>query len=188
MGAALAIGLGLPMPWQSMHQGQTWQTSYQGRVWTCAVTRKSDSGLSWLCNPSQNAPQAPSEGLSPQNGTAVPLVPVRASLPNPGWPGSCVWYVFQVRPDLRGIPKYPYAAEMALAAHQGGFTVSNVARLHSVAVFQPGIQGANSMAGHVALVVAIRGGYFLVAGMAQPYSWQVTYVWHQTGYGVSFIY
>ncbi len=60
------------------------------------------------------------------------------------------------------------ADQWASSAASNGWTVTNTPRLDSVVVFQPGVQGAESL-GHVALVTAVYGnGTFQIHEMNGP--------------------
>ena len=121
-----------------------------------------------------------------------PLTPVTAPhYPNIGYPGSCVWYALHERPDIPPTP-VPYAYEIAhaLAIKYPGYHQGNSAQLWALAVFMPGVQGANPTAGHIALVIAVAADRksFQVAQMASPTQGVVSYGWDKVGAGVSFIY
>jgi hypothetical protein len=121
-----------------------------------------------------------------------PMTPVTSPhYPNIGFPGSCVWYALHERPDIPPVP-VPYAYEIphALAIKYPGYHQGHSAQLWALAVFAPGVQGANRIAGHIALVIAVSSDRqrFQVAQMASPTQWVVSYSWASVGNGVTFIY
>lgn len=147
--------------------------------------------MTWRCNPPGTSyPVVNNQPIvtHPQSMPSTLPNASQGAFRNTGYPGSCVWYVLDQTHDSFS-HLYPYAAQMDMAARQDGYTVSSVPRIGAIAVFQPGIQGANPVAGHVGIVRALGGnGSFLLAAMAQPDPWVVTEYWHSSGYGVDFIY
>lgn len=121
-----------------------------------------------------------------------PMTPItRGTYPNIGYPGSCVWYALHMRPDIPPVPvPYAYQLPHALAIKYPGYHQGTSAQLWALAVFAPGVQGANSVAGHIALVIAVASDRksFQVAQMSSPTPYVVSYGWDKVGAGVSFIY
>lgn len=108
---------------------------------------------------------------------------------NPGAPGSCVWYVFDQRPDLVGLPGYPYASQFALAASQAGYRTGTTPVVGAVAVFGAGVDGASSV-GHVAIVEAVNNdGTFRIREMNGPAGpWAVDTRDVPLTWGITFVY
>lgn len=108
---------------------------------------------------------------------------------NIGYPGSCVWYVFNQRPDIY-IPPTPYAKDFTWLAAQQGYATGNYPHIGAIAVFQAGVDGANPVAGHVGIVDAIYpNGTFAIREMAALAGmWNVDIRIVSNGWGVSFIY
>jgi len=121
-----------------------------------------------------------------------PMTPITMHLyPNIGYPGSCVWYALHERPDIPPVPvPYAYQLARALANKYPGYHQGTTPQHYALAVFAPGVQGANKVAGHIALVIAVAGDRktFQVAQMSSPTAWVVSYAWDKAGAGVSFIY
>jgi len=109
--------------------------------------------------------------------------------PNIGYPGSCVWYVFNQRPDIY-LPPTAYAKDFAWVAASQGYATGNYPRVGAIAVFQAGVDGANPVAGHVGIVDAVYGnGTFAIREMAAVAGmWNVDTRIVSSGWGVSFIY
>lgn len=131
----------------------------------------------------------PAHAMTPQFSPMTPVTP--HLYPNIGYPGSCVWYALHERPDIPPVPvPYAYMMPHALATKYPGFHQGTTPQRFALAVFRPGVQGANSVAGHIALVIAVSSDKrsFQVAQMASPKQWVVSYGWDTTGPGVSFIY
>ena len=150
-----------------------------------AVALLASTGLSILSTAPVHAAPLASPSFSPMTPVTAPRYP------NIGYPGSCVWYALHERPDIPPTP-VPYAYEIphALASKYPGFNQGHSAQLWALAVFAPGVQGANPTAGHIALVIAVATDRqsFRVAQMASPTQYVVSYAWDKVGNGVSFIY
>lgn len=100
--------------------------------------------------------------------------------------GQCTYWAAQMRPDIAASVS-GNAWYWGTAAANAGFTVNGSPTVGSIAVFQPGVEGAWG-AGHVAYVTSVgNSGWFQVSEMDFPYYGQVTYRWAHTGWGVTFI-
>lgn len=121
-----------------------------------------------------------------------------ASFPNYGVPGQCVWYVAAVRSDLdlRGIGA---AKDITAAMSQRGYATGTTPAVGALVVYQPNVQGADPVYGHVAIVWQIlSNGHFVIREMnrkAVPSLdgtpgglWKVDEWVSWTGPGVSFVY
>ena len=76
--------------------------------------------------------------------------------------GECTWYAWERRKDLPWFPGWSgYALNWADSAQRCGFQVDGTPSPGAVAVFPPGVLGAHSTYGHVAVVerVNANGGY-----------------------------
>lgn len=115
------------------------------------------------------------------------IVPMAGSAQAAAFPwGECTYWAAQMRPDI-GNSVSGNAASWAYSAANADFVVNAQPAIGSVAVFQPGVEGAWG-AGHVAYVIALgNNGWFQVSEMDYPYFGRVTYRWAHTGWGVSFI-
>lgn len=98
---------------------------------------------------------------------------------NEGYAGSCVFYALDRFHQLTGV--YPYALGdaryLATSAAAHGWTVSATPRINSLAVFQPGNNGAGAGTGHVAWVEQVSGSRIYVAEMNAPTAFVVSYRW-----------
>ena len=98
---------------------------------------------------------------------------------NEGAPGSCIYYALDRFHQLTGV--YPKAfgdarlVGTSAAAH--GWTVSATPRVDSIAIFQPGDNGAAGGTGHAAWVEQVSGNRIYVAEMNAPTAWVVTHRW-----------
>lgn len=125
--------------------------------------------------------------VSTTGGGAVAVVPrplIRGNL----FPyGQCTWWAIQKRPDLSG-SVWGNAWQWAAEARSSGRAVGAVPRVGAIAVFQPGVEGADWY-GHVGYVTAVgSNGWFQVSEM-NFYGWaRVDLRWAHDGWGVSFIY
>jgi surface antigen len=91
---------------------------------------------------------------------------------NSGVPGQCVWWAINEFHQFDGM--YPdmldpaanngNAMYLATNAAYNGWAVSSTPRVNSIAVFQPGVNGAGSV-GHVAWVTSVSGPYITVSEM-----------------------
>lgn len=108
--------------------------------------------------------------------------------------GSCTWWANQRYYQLHGI-FVPWrtqsdAWQWTARAYQFGWYVSDEPVEGAIIDLQPGVQGASSWAGHVAVVERIlSNGHVIASNMnwgARP--WQVTYVEFAPGPGVTFIF
>jgi prepilin-type processing-associated H-X9-DG protein len=95
--------------------------------------------------------------------------------PNTGAAGQCVWWALNEFHQYDGL--YPNTIDsaanngnaMCLAANAAfnGWTVSSTPRADSIAVFQPGVNGALAD-GHVAWVTNVSGPYITISEMDAP--------------------
>jgi surface antigen len=108
--------------------------------------------------------------------------------------GSCTWWANQRYYQLHGI-FVPWrtqsdAWQWTARAYQFGWYVSDEPAVGAIIDLQPGVQGASSWAGHVAVVERIlSNGHVIASNMnwgARP--WQVAYVEFAPGPGVTFIF
>ncbi len=107
--------------------------------------------------------------------------------------GQCVWWPETQRLDEKFVGLGTYAYQWAANAPKHGFKTGTVPVVGSTVVFQRGVAGASSWAGHVAHVeVVYSGGWFLVSEMnfyAHGGGWdRVSYRYVHVGAGISFIY
>lgn len=107
--------------------------------------------------------------------------------------GQCVWWVEIKRLDERFIGLGTYAYQWAANAPKHGFKTGTTPRVGATVIFQRGVLGASSYAGHAAHVEKVySGGWFLVSEMnfyAHGGGWdRVSYRYVHVGSGVSFIY
>lgn len=125
---------------------------------------------------------------------ATPSIPVAAQAAtisyNEGYGGSCVYYAVDRFHRLTGV--YPKALGdakyLAASAAANGWTVGSLPRVNSLAVFQPGQNGAAAPTGHAAWVEQVSGDRIYVAEMNAPTAWVVTYRWLTPAAGVQYIY
>jgi len=108
--------------------------------------------------------------------------------------GSCTWWANQRYFQLHGmfVPwrTQSNAWQWTARAYQFGWHVSGSPVMGAIIDLQPGVEGASSWAGHVALVERIfSNGHVIASNMNWgAYPWQVTYVEFVPGPGVTFIY
>ncbi len=138
---------------------------------------------------------APTTPVStPTPVTATPSTPAAARgatiTYNEGISGSCVYYVMDRFHQLTGVyPKaFGDAKYLAGSAAANGWTVSSLPRVNSLAVFQPGQNGAAAPTGHAAWVEQVSGDRIYVAEMNAPSAWVITYRWLTPAAGVEYIY
>ena len=93
---------------------------------------------------------------------------------NSGVVGQCVWWALNefhqfdgLYPDTLDPADNGNAMYLATNATYNGWTVSSTPRANSIAVFQPGVNGALA-AGHVAWVTSVSGPYITVSEMDAP--------------------
>lgn len=111
-----------------------------------------------------------------------------ARYPNYGAPGQCVWYAQAQRPDLN-LAGIGGAKDLVWLASQRGYHVGFAPAVGALAVFAPGVDGANLTYGHVAVIRAVYAdGSFLVAAMAAPYHWVVSFTRVRMRSGITIIY
>lgn len=106
---------------------------------------------------------------------------------NTAAPGQCTWYAAHIRADL-DLRWAGNAHDWAASARARGYTTGALPAVGSIAVFAPGVDGANAQFGHVAIVIATNGSVFEVAAMAAPTDWVVSDSWHALKSGEQFIY
>ena len=94
----------------------------------------------------------------------ITTVHAQAGRTNPYPSGSSQYWAWQNRPDLPGNLGAPYA--WAANAEQQGFPISEYPRRGDVAVFDPGVLGADPQAGEVAFVEQVmQDGQYTVSVM-----------------------
>jgi surface antigen len=141
---------------------------------------------------------------APATGTPatppVPPVPPATNTPvatrgatityNEGYAGSCVYYVMDRFHQMTGVyPKaFGDARYLASGAAASGWTVGNKPRVTSIAIFQPGQNGAGAPTGHAAWVEQISGNQIYIAEMNAPTAFVVTHRWLTPASGVQYIY
>lgn len=136
-----------------------------------------------ICPTGGTPPPAP--GWDPAHPHAIYH---HAWFPDNGAPGQCVWYVERVRSDLN-LVHAGNARDLTRSAALRGYHTGAIPAVGAIVVFQPGVQGANGVYGHAAMVVQVLGsGRFVVQAMAAPSLWVVSSSVHSTSWGVSFIY
>lgn len=91
--------------------------------------------------------------------------------------GYCTWWAIYLFRDYTGL--YPDfldpandgdAGYWAIDAAYNGWTVTSTPRADSIAVFQPGVDGAD-YEGHVAWVTAVSGSQITMSEMNGPAGW-----------------
>jgi surface antigen len=109
---------------------------------------------------------------------------------NEGYVGSCVYYAMDRFHRLTGVyPKaFGDARYLASSAAANGWTVSSTPRVDSIAVFQPGQNGASAPTGHATWVEQITGDRIYVGEMNAPTSGVITHRWLTPATGVRYIY
>lgn len=109
---------------------------------------------------------------------------------NEGYSGSCVYYVMDRFHKLTGV--YPKALGdakyLASSAAANGWTVSATPRVDSIAVFQPGQNGASAPYGHATWVEQVSGGRIYVGEMNAPSAGVITHRWITPVTGVRYVY
>jgi surface antigen len=140
--------------------------------------------------PTTSAPTKPAPTTSAPT-TSVPAAKRGATINyNEGYAGSCVYYVMDRFHKVTGVyPKaFGDAKFLASSAASNGWTVSDLPRVDSLAVFQPGQNGAGAPTGHVAWVEQISGNRIYVAEMNAPNPYEISYRWLTPVAGVRYIY
>jgi N-acetylmuramoyl-L-alanine amidase len=108
--------------------------------------------------------------------------------------GSCTWWANQRYFQLHGIfvpwRTQSNAWQWTARAYQFGWHVSGSPVVGDIIDLQPGVQGASSWGGHVAVVERIlSNGHVIASNMSWgAHPWQITYVEFAPGPGVTFIY
>lgn len=112
-------------------------------------------------------------------GTPAPGSPAwgRTLTYNEGAAGFCTWWAIQqfhaytgVYPDFYDPANDGNAGYWATDAAYDGWTVTSTARAASIAVFPPGVDGADTD-GHVAWVTAVSGTQIAISEMNGPAGW-----------------
>ncbi|WP_030435709.1 CHAP domain-containing protein [Actinoplanes subtropicus] len=134
-------------------------------------------------------PAAPPAPVPPATGTPVATRGATTDY-NEGYAGSCVFYVMDRFHQMTGVyPKaFGDARYLASGAAASGWTVSDRPRVNSIAIFQPGQNGAGGPTGHAAWVEQVSGGQIYIAEMNAPKPYVVTHRWLTPVAGVRFIY
>ena len=101
---------------------------------------------------------------------------------NEGYPGSCIYYALDRFHKESGVyPKaFGDARLVATSAAAHGWTVNATPRVNSIAIFQPGDNGAAGNTGHAAWVEQVSGSRIYIAEMNAPRAWVVTHRWINT--------
>ena len=98
---------------------------------------------------------------------------------NEGYQGSCVFYALDRFHQLAGV--YPEAfgdaRYLATSAAQHGWSTGSTPAVDSIAVFQPGDNGAAGPTGHAAWVEQVSGARIYIAEMNAPVAGAVTHRW-----------
>ena len=106
--------------------------------------------------------------------------------------GQCTWWACQRFYELTGlyIPWKGNAKDWTALAQQAGYSVSNTPHVGDIAVLQPGVQGADNVYGHVAVVEKVNADGTVTtsdqnwAGITYPHTTTVKF---NVGPGISFI-
>jgi surface antigen len=89
---------------------------------------------------------------------------------NLGVPKNCTWWAINEFHAFSGL--YPYltgnAKDYAASAASNGWTVTSTPQVNSIAVFPPGVNGADAQFGHVAWVTGISGSRITISEMNGP--------------------
>jgi len=139
--------------------------------------------------PATPPPPAPPAAGTPEAGTPVATRGATINY-NEGYAGSCVYYVMDRFHQMTGVyPKaFGDARYLATGAAASGWTVSSKPRVNSVAIFQPGQNGAGGPTGHAAWVEQVSGTQIYVSEMNAPNAYQITHRWLTPVSGVQYIY
>jgi peptidoglycan DL-endopeptidase CwlO len=115
-------------------------------------------------------------GLAGSAGDTVVTVGQTLSY-NEGEPGACTWWAIYVFHAYTGLyPDFfaPFndgnAGYWGIDAAYDGWTVTSTPRVNSIAVFPPGVDGAD-YAGHVAWVTAVSGSQITISEMNGAAGW-----------------
>jgi surface antigen len=125
-------------------------------------------------NPRPTPTPTPTNPSNPSTGTRGQTINY-----NEGYAGSCVFYVMDRFHQLTGVyPKaFGDALVLAKSAAQYGWTVTSTPRVDSIAIFQPGDNGAGSGTGHAAWVEQVSGSKIYVGEMNAPDPYVITHRW-----------
>ena len=86
---------------------------------------------------------------------------------NLAYPGYCTWWALNEFHAYSGL--YPYitgnADNYVTSAAGNGWTVTATPRVDSIAVFPPGVNGADKTYGHVAWVTGVSGSKITISEM-----------------------
>lgn len=144
--------------------------------------------------PGTGTPAIPAPPMPPATGTPATGTPAAtrgATITyNEGYAGSCVYYVMDRFHQMTGVyPKaFGDARYLASGAAASGWTVSGKPRVNSIAIFQPGQNGAGAPTGHAAWVEQINGNQIYIAEMNAPTAYVVSHRWLTPASGVQYIY
>lgn len=144
----------------------------------------------WLGEPSSVTPAKPQDTTAPAPAAGNADAAMGQTMNrNWGYDGTCEWYVLDRFYKQAGV--YPQvsgnADNFANSAGQSGWTVSDAPRVGSIAVFQPGMNGAGDV-GHVAWVESISGNQITISEMNFPNPDQVTTRTIDPDNGVQYVY
>ena len=84
-------------------------------------------------------------------------------VPNPFPHGQCTWWAAEARPDVRSSARYLNAKDWVRLVPS--YFRGREPRVRDIAIFQPGVQGADGRYGHVAYV------YYVYPGQWQGRTW-----------------
>ncbi|MCU7722616.1 CHAP domain-containing protein [Actinoplanes sp. KI2] len=146
--------------------------------------------------PASSTPSTPPASSTPSTPPAPPADGTPAATRgatidyNEGIGGSCVYYVMDRFHEKTGVyPKaFGDARLLATGAKESGWTVSSKPRVDSIAIFQPGQNGAGAPTGHAAWVEKVSGNQITVAEMNAPNAWEITHRTLTPASGVEYIY
>jgi surface antigen len=124
------------------------------------------------------ATTSPATGTSHAGSTGDTVVAVGQTLSyNEGEPGACTWWAIYVFHAYTGLyPDFfdPFndgnAGYWGIDAAYDGWTVTSTPRVNSIAVFPPGVDGAD-YDGHVAWVTAVSGSQISISEMNGAAGW-----------------
>jgi surface antigen len=191
-GTALTIDCGVRG--RSVHRDNVWHhitspvNGYIANYYT--DTRRANRLISGEATCSATKPVPAPTQPTPANPSA-PVATRGATINyNEGYAGSCVFYAMDRFHKLTGV--YPKALGdakyLADSAASSGWTVSVTPRVDSIAVFQPGQNGASGPTGHAAWVEQISGDRIYIGEMNAPTSGVITHRWLTPVAGVRYIY
>jgi surface antigen len=162
-----------------------------GRPWDNGGRHR--TGAPATCAPAAR-PSTPAQTPYTPYTPYTPAAPVTARgatiTYNEGYAGSCVFYALDRFHQVTGVyPKaFGDARYLATGAAASGWATGSTPRINSLAVFQPGQNGAGAPTGHVAWVEQVSGNQIYVAEMNAPTAYVVTRRWLTPVSGVRYVY